>query len=738
MLRLALVWLLCFTCLALNAEARPHHGGIAAPVNVPVLQNAADNFGNLTTSARGAVRLSSQDKTQYTAAFVPKGLDILTAGSLPCARWTTAQTGGTAGHWNVISHIAEGSSAITPTPTAAGVTAHLNGGPYTFLVSCEDASNNVLATATLTRTIKTNKYNIGSTDAKNAGLPSGFGSVPGAEILLSTGFDSTAITADAFNGYNFANQVNMTWADPAKPGALPYFNISNSSNFKLSGVQLTGNYSANPGPFVMIFCRLSTHDIVFDDVHGYSSYSLNGTTGPGLMTMNGCANATVNNVSCEYCTAGIQDGSSGASGGDNLTVTNVFINGFSNNCIFVGNGANWHFDFVTCARPWTNNANHIDSFQIADGATPPGLVNTHFMSIVGDGHTNTQGPYFGGTVLNGLGYVDDGTVGHGPGKIYTQVSGNGTPLIGSQVVSPGNIVLADNALVTARTATTMTLSLTSNVNIGSPGSPVAFYGAGLINATFNGIIYSGGEFNGAIDAGENGTNVYQNFSFASQRPAVMQETAFTATLTGSDLNVTTPGVSTVPGVTPYIGTGPRIAYGGGSPCNYCGPGIGSQTSGSTPAGPGHYAVGGSVGNVGPIAMTASEAYFVGDPAWQQVDCNVAGLHGGSLSIASGWAQGGIITDVCGTTFAANTTKTNLFNPTSAPGASAYVNGDPQTFLEAQTWDGVRADEEALECKAFKPKAGGPLDLGSGNWAGAIRPIGAAWGWNSDSTVIPGC
>lgn len=105
------------------------------------------------TMRRGALTLRD-------AGGVPLAQFMVVSGS-GITSWAITPSGGTAGHWNLPT------DGTSPTPTTAGNTADLNGGPYTFAVTATNADG-TSAPATLTINIAADTYTI-SSDAQASG-----------------------------------------------------------------------------------------------------------------------------------------------------------------------------------------------------------------------------------------------------------------------------------------------------------------------------------------------------------------------------------------------------------------------------------------------------------------------------------------------------------------------------------------------------------------------------------------
>jgi hypothetical protein len=127
-----LIMVLLLVFHATPVQARNPHG---VPSQAPVLASVTIPFGNLTQKDKGTVRLSS----------ATLGL-LHSQGGSSVTSWTEACTSSNCGDWTLYNG-AEGSSAILPVPSTAGVTDCLQGGSpctasatYTFDITATNAN----------------------------------------------------------------------------------------------------------------------------------------------------------------------------------------------------------------------------------------------------------------------------------------------------------------------------------------------------------------------------------------------------------------------------------------------------------------------------------------------------------------------------------------------------------------------------------------------------------------------
>lgn len=728
------------------------HGAQPLPSPGPILQDVAVNFGSDTPTGRGGVWLNSMDNNQY--GVTTSGLDIETTNGTTCATYSISQTGGTAGHFTLIANNTPiGSTAITPVPSAAGQTAHLNGGPYTFSVTCKDAALNNSNSATLTYNIVTKAANMGTNDSNNFNnVQSGFGATAGYQFLISTGFQRpttrTGVSFSSCLAISGVPNCTIAPADPARPALQVNMELNGSAkNIDVNGLVFTGNLGAAnvAGANASIMAVTGTSNIqAHNNIAYFTPELVAGTTNSGwVMARLQGPNPVVDSNTCYYCQSGIllEDGASGA------ILTNNNIRGWASDCFFIGNTANVTVTDNLCAAPFVAKVGvHVDAFQIASTATPPNLTVKRNFFVGAEGNSITQGPLFNLGLVTGTGYVSAAAGSTSPGKHLTLVTGTfGTNSNGSQIYSPGNILSTDNAIVSNSSTggTSGDLSLATNVTIGSAASPVPIYSYGLTNMVMDGNIFMSATTNGYDIGYEQGTSSIGHFGYASQIPGAPYATSFIGTITGgTTLTVPLP-VNGLVG----IENGSHINFAGCPTCSTTTGVTVTRTSGPSncigASGTCVLAMSVSETNQGPIAMTSTPA-----PPWtgvnpaiiKQENTTTAALHGGTFTRSNGWSQSGIVA-IPGPSYPANTTDTNVFSGATTTGASAFSNGDPQTQAEAisaSTWAAMsNAQLRAQYCHIWLPKVSGPLDLGGGNYAAPVKLVTGQGQW-FDGTVIPGC
>lgn len=709
----------------------PHIGvSFSAPPPSVVLGSPINTFGNKTLAARGGERLSRMDQTSptYSTKFHPYGTGILISGS--CARWSTSVQSGNPAYWNVISHVDEGPTAITPTLTAAGVTAQAGGAgtTTTFLVSCEDAFNNVIATTTFAYAINDGDNHCGAVnigDQDNTGstyFPSGFGtSIDGCYVQMSTGYVKTG---RFFIGMPFAKKVYLTQADPSRPGELQNIETgSNSTNAVMRNIMVLPAKTNGVGSAAF---SLSGTNISAENIHAFSTQAQR-TVGSYQCLLTNSTNTVqqhVTNFGCEWV-AGFfspksnydyQYGWSRYNNGDAI-ITSGFVHDFTIKDIIIA-------AFHTPAAPGI----HPDTFQQGDGAVLWNYEVDRIMVIPGDGDMGSQGPYFGGGPSGSgnswKGFLantncDVGSV----GQTLCNVNGGAqTTANGTKIYSPTN---------------GSPIGLTDGVTVNCGGTPCPFN----LPFTANG---SGTTLNvTAFNPNDNRTIAIGSMITGTGIPwqtTIVSQSSGTAGRIGTYVvsnSITTPS-STVQTVTKYTLSGlpGDISYGSDtSPATFYGiVGLNSVWNGIWHAGQyiqGTFPVG-SAGTSSIQHFTHNYAVIsadnIGAPRLSYTNCDWAPLWTGTLTVQYG-AEYNVVTNSnpaqCGgaSGVPGNVTQTNVLqaaNNTSTL-ATWYVNSNVKTCIEGLTTPAAAMNMQQMAvayATCTIPKVAGPLDLGSGQYAGA--------------------
>jgi len=724
-----------------------------APPSAPVLQNQTVNFGNLTRTTYGEVRLNSQDVT--TLSVKPQtfsGLDLLTNSGTTCATWTMTFVSNSSSRPStdftiIAANTPEGSTAVTP-QVASGGQDHL-AGDYVWNVSCKDAGGNSSNTVNLTyHTVTAGGAGVvtfGNTDRLDFGAaPSTFGDVAGAEMQFATGGDWHASDLNIrFKSGAFTNQVLVKVADNTR---RPYMsNIKGGgsmANYRITDFVLSGTLIGvtNNITGVSSSAGNTIHDAIMDNIHFYGSEPMLGNNSSQAAVFFGGCTATcgITDSSFDY----VESGSAPTS---NTYIRNTSFRYIYNNCLFLLSVDSVELSDVSCLSPMQRyQGQHPDNMQIADGATPSNITIQRFLEAQADGDYFAQGGPFAGTLIGVNGYVSLDTGSTSPGNVFTKTTGTvGSGWQGSTVVIPGVISASDNVKidcsfnshVCGAGVTKFTLLNLAATNIGSAGTPTKMYGAGTISFKMSGLLSSTAGPYGTSTNGNAGTSWIYDFDYASMDTQTPLISSFTGSVSGALLTATTQAVSNIPGNTGFITACGRINTGSGYTFNGS---VNSRASGSD-LGPGTYNLQGSPGNVSSQTIQCSGAYAgISVPDFQQSNCNLPDVQGGTYNVDRGLYTAGMyphdLTSGCtvGVNFpAANTTfGASLFGATShsytPPGGNLtsadYASGMlPKDYLAAHTFTAsdTYADILRINCLANKGKIGGKKDLGGGAWAGSV-------------------
>lgn len=752
-----LILAVVFTAALWNSDAlaRVPHLGRVSIIASPILQANTVNMGLLTRTGRGAVATSAETFT--TTAIQPVtfyGLDFDTHAGTPCATATwTFKSGRNASDFTLQAADTAWASSITPVVSSTGQN-NLSG-DYVFTLVCKDASGNASNPVDFKYVGVANAVNWGnqSGDVTFGIWPSGFGNVAGAKVLLSTGFSKTGRTAVNIAA-TFANQVTWQHADPDRPGQMVNLELAGQSNVRMYRLVSSGDLNGKGLPCVFCFTSgggLTTGNVI-EDVHGYfkPDWIINTTASLNGLDMKGCTSGCqINNSSMDYLLTGLNLGDTTSGSISHLTLSHIYIN-----FVQAANSGPWDISDVKLIAPMINDGDfHTDYWQFANGSTPKGYKFRRIAALQADGVVPSQGVFFGGGGSEGLVYVDDGTAAHGPGKVVTRTSGVfEASANGSHVYSGTDIPFEDNIVLTCASSSCLsktvgTLSLASDVIIGSPTSPVQLYAASNENVDLVGMIMTMSEPNGTLLGGSAGTSQIKNVTTVQHSPTPFSETEFTGVISGNNLTVSGPISSNIAGTpVPPINAQMTLRYAGcagdGTGATYntsCGV-INSQTSG-THMMAGVYKLNSSPGDIGPVTMHASFAFKpVGIPSgtFRPGSCSSTDANRGTFTVDGIYYQGGTSGSPCPP---ANMTITHSFFGVSALSGADFASGViPETTLEAinrSAWLAMTDDQKlATVCNAILPAAGGNLDGGGGVWYGAVTGTGE---WNDGSgTPIVGC
>ncbi len=749
--------------LALHAQASIHGSSI---VHNPVLNSIAMPEGELTYKSTGGVRLASSTL----------GL-LINPGS--CTNWSTAETDGF-GQFNTITNVAEGATAITPTPknNPTGATPYLNQAAYTFTVTCNAP---VVATATLTLNRVSRAMNRGDNDVTtltSSVIPSTMGTQAGDKILMSAGVSPVYL---GLRLLNFANPVTVTPADPARYSGQSQVQVQSSSNITLDGLNcqspnyggqclLLANYSDGSGSHgnsSSITVSNAKYDLPKDATYSVSTMNMFGVSG--------CDNCTVNNAHATNV-GGMFSITTFPSA--NFNINGAVLRGFSNNGIIFCNVTGTWNDIKFIA-PFRDSGAHIDNGQVQSGCTPNVTIN-RFEQIQAEGNAQSQGAPFGNTETAQV-YVTDNGAGQSllhmvtyPGgfsKIYMY---KGTSWTGPSFSTAQNLGYQG---ADADGKDTFLMSGPLQV-VGSLASPITVY-VGPCQIVINGSIYTGMTTNSlTYTCGSNNdtlTNVTQIPQFDYSH---ISHTLVNGGIVGNHLTVdVSPGSVTdykpaYPTTTPVLGiVAPQVVFCQVALCT---------TSGSMKVWPTANAASPQVSSTSGLVITLnSSSYAANDntpfalsedagfqgssgPNFNLYLGNVPSLHVGTNTMSSGLIFGSMTFIgaqpsnwaysnwwACNQSVACMTDA--IQPPTTVPAGmgisqaqwNAWYSTNPETMIEAisaANWWADKSDAVVTAVTAYilSPRTGGRFDAGGGNWYGAATQppsTGAQVYWNG-TTINP--
>ncbi len=656
---------------------------VSSPNQPPIIVGVTYPIGAMTQAGFGGVRLSSQP-----GAFSGKGGLGLLASGITAASWTIAQTGGTAEHWKIGTRalsttplaLTEGTGATTPTPTSTGTAAKLNGGPYTFAVTCV-SSLGVTGAAAITIDAVANAASFGDTDALSLAMVGGsaatFQTAGGNALLYSVGANRT--TARNIVSMVFASPgVTVAHADPARPGLIGAMELLSSTAWlNFNGIVMSDANANVTAGLSAAWWLSSVTNCTFTNCG--ASYSAAQTEPAGLAAIrfDGASNLTFTAFSAIGCDGAFT--TSGEGGGvSNVTFNGLLCDQFYNNAVFAGSPCSGiTINDLVVMRPVRSKlvpGDHIDSFQCSN---PPNndivqpTINRAFVFGNGDG------------LMQGLPFTGGGSGWQVNGLIQVMKAGNGSTWQ-SMDTTPRSTFFKNftSLLVLAGGASgaNFTGGIASGVlTVSTPpvaSGPNAF---GTIIAGYNIAFQSNGVLNGgqAIAAfgtgGTTGTGGVGTYSITGA-PNITGGTALVCTEDGS------------------FNTPPEIYF---RPSD---------------------AAGNWIGSAGSFALSSGFTYGT------VYGVNTAGHNAAVPSLVS---------------VAASVIQGN--GSTTVGGLDCFTVHDPRGALEAYTpaqWLAMTPKQIVnIVVANLLPKSGGPLDAGSGNAYGAVTfgglandGSGKAYGW----------
>lgn len=352
----------------------------------PVLVAYTRNFGDLTKTGNGAVKLSKL---------------MLAPGSPAPSTWTVAAAStGLDSHWTRPSAgVAEGSSALTPKISSTGNSAVLSSRTYVHSITCTGADGSTSNAVNLTTLAVANAVSVGDFDAVPDGsytptntlgmTTSAFlalNSGAAKSILLMAGIDQQGIRWGGMSGFDFTSQVKVKWAD-ATPGRFSQFNHTSCNFLKFEGINLTGTTFVGNGIWLFTDC----YDIGLDDCGFNGGTTAAWLAGPAAGTMyaftlkNTNARFTINRFTAMNVYGGINVASVLTQ--TDFTWNNYYCRYFADNAVFWAYITNWTFNDMVTASPtrWHTDGGHVDHLQGQDASLCTNLVINRYVLIDADG-----------------------------------------------------------------------------------------------------------------------------------------------------------------------------------------------------------------------------------------------------------------------------------------------------------------------------------------------------------------
>lgn len=587
---------------ALAAHGYPSIPGLYgnSPVPPPVLANVTVPFGQLTQKGDGGVRLASVDNSSMAFAF--KGLDLWNgAVAQRPVSWTiqdtTSTSGYTAGsHWSVNGGSScmgsgtvtlAGPDAITPVPCAAGVTAGLNKGPYTFRITATDVAGAASGAKTLTYTmvscaITLGEYPAGTPNTSNSVFPASFtsagslvacpttfGQAAGSLITIPVGLDEAAYDGQIRIGpgsglLNFTltagvPNVTVKYADAARPAGIWTLFFQNISGFTVGGMTSTtgdggAQNSANGGKDALYFnnvgqsCSAPCVFVNNESVQVSPTCPAIGQTA-GL-TLVATQWLTTNNLVIHGSYSPVDDFKAFplSAVDNNITFNNTSIRYYANNAFFFTACANCTLNDTRLIAPMRCDSIHVDSGQLQDVTTTTNLIVHRIAVVQADGTASAQGFPFEDRSGDVVGWIDDGSAGPaassgkagtvlhdasiGPDGMNMQFAG--APIIGWFPGAPSTNVIAAGTATTTACANPVSGTTECNVSVsqlvGSPSAPVTVMSAPISGTCIDGLFYAGADFNGATSRSEAGTSCLKHFTLVKDNGYLNGQGSFAHTV----------------------------------------------------------------------------------------------------------------------------------------------------------------------------------------------------------------
>jgi hypothetical protein len=366
----------------------------------PVLQPASQRRGRLTKAGAAAIAMA----------------DMMLLSGAGITSWAIALISGTAGHWTFPT------DGTSPTPTAAGVAAGLNGGPYVFSVTATNAYG-TSAAKTLTITTFANLFTVSKKTeitAITTGGDSNSAIIDGKTLEFARYSTDLAVTTQTNRIYftkwrAAAGRCVIQHEDPDHPCVLGHIQVRLAKNLDFvsilinspSLIRTTANAADSAWWHRTVTPSADAPD--YTGVRFLDTYGPCGVLGDGDPThtiygfYNDVASGTAmdyeaTNLSLQWVRQGIFSNTS------STAQLNVSFFGRTDIRYFTGNGyrcetqapgSSTHFDFLLEMSPTVDSTapgTHADGIQPSNGENMDAVTIDRYVFVVADGNlTAAQG-----------------------------------------------------------------------------------------------------------------------------------------------------------------------------------------------------------------------------------------------------------------------------------------------------------------------------------------------------------
>ncbi len=383
-------------CNLCRMRLRAPTTAVAPPTNLPpVLTSITIPMGAYTQFGKGNVRYSS-----------PR-LGLWTGGAVPTSWSASFGTCGNASHWTLSGTagvVAEGGSAVTPTPSVAGDGAHLSSGTCEVNVTASNAYG-TSNTAKLTLAVVPDAASIGDNTVNYpggvfaspytlAGFEAGTTAANRA-LILTPGID-LGTSGLSFNnqwtfGQNDAAYVTIKDADPARPSQLDKIQFTGGSYIKVQNLTLSS--ASRSAEYGARLYASGTQHLWITNVQAGTGINSFVQNLKGFI-LDGVTDVVGTNLSVYGQMGGLYVSSSSS----NVTINGLKVRWFSERGIQVGTSTDVTINDYVIASPRRipGSIVHIDAVQIEDLSEPVRLSLNRGMLLPADALNSTyQGVFYG-------------------------------------------------------------------------------------------------------------------------------------------------------------------------------------------------------------------------------------------------------------------------------------------------------------------------------------------------------